>query len=319
MSQPLVSYIVATHNRKDCLRNTIKSILAQNYPNWEIIVISDSTDGTSALFRKGSRFGRPEINYLHFDSQLGVSEARNIGFRNASGDIYISIDDDAVFKDDEVTTNVVTIFEHNPELGVVAFRSEDYYTGIVSPAEFPDPPINDRNPAEAFETTFFIGVGNAIRSEALDRAGTYPPSFEYGFEELDLSFRLLDAGYRIRYDPTACVRHRNSSSGRRSDSVMAKHRLTNRIKTTVRNLPWRYVVVSTFLWTIHSFFTIGVRTTTSALRAVFDDGGQLLTQRRVIERETIRKIKGRSGPLYWWWFGTPPTWIAQSLNRLLNW
>ena len=96
--QPLVSIIIPTYNRAHLLGETLDSVLAQTYPNWECLVVDDgSTDGTAELLNhyiaKDSRFQyhkRP-------DSHLaGGNGARNYGFELSLGDYIQWFDDDDV-------------------------------------------------------------------------------------------------------------------------------------------------------------------------------------------------------------------------------
>lgn len=315
MSALTVSFVIATYNRKDDLRDTLDSVLEQEYPDFEVVVVCNSDDSTPDLFAADGPFDRERIRYFHFPDRMGVAKARNTGIRKATGDIIITLDDDAVLKHPDVTRHVVDAFSADPELGVLAFRSENYYTGTVAPKEFPDPPFNQRDPTESFETAFFVGVGNAIRAAVFSEVGYYAEDFEYGVEELDLSLRIVDAGYRIRYDPSACVRHKESPDGRLPDQEVVQQMLANRIKTTIRNLPWRYVVVSAIIWSIHTLVTTkALDPVVGALGAVVQQRQHLLDDRDVIDSATIRRIKHKSGPLYWWWLGTPPQPIFRRLR-----
>lgn len=87
MSQPLISTIVATYNRRDYLPETIDSILAQDYEPQEIIVIDDgSTDDTKAVLEQyGER-----LLYI-FQENQGVNAARNHGVRAARGEFLPAI------------------------------------------------------------------------------------------------------------------------------------------------------------------------------------------------------------------------------------
>jgi len=308
MTGEKVSFVIATYNRKDDLCETLNSILDQNYSNYEIVVVCNSDDDTPELFSQGGPFDREEIRYFHYPERMGVPKARNTGIKKATGDIIITIDDDAVLDNSDVTTQIVESFAQNPDFGVIAFRSENYYTEEVAAKEFPDPPFNQRSPDKEFETTFFVGVGNAIRADVFEEVGYYAEDFEYGVEELDLSLRVVDAGWRIKYDPEACVRHKESPEGRLPDREVIAKILENRIRTTVRNLPWRYVAVSSMIWSLYTLAqTRGdPRPILSAISSVVNAKDELLDQRDILDRQTLTSIKKKSGPLYWWWMGTPP-------------
>lgn len=91
---PVVSVVIPTRNRERYLRQAIESVLAQSYPDFEIIVIDDgSTDGTPNLARS---FDNPRVRFI---SQMtaGPSEARNRGMHEATGDYIAFLDDDDLF------------------------------------------------------------------------------------------------------------------------------------------------------------------------------------------------------------------------------
>ena len=93
---PLVSCVLATYNRADDLKEAITSVLEQEYRPLEIVVISDSTDGTDELFEEGGPFDIDRVHYHHFPGRMGVPRARNVGFERAAGEVLLTLDDDAV-------------------------------------------------------------------------------------------------------------------------------------------------------------------------------------------------------------------------------
>ena len=78
-----------------------------------------------------------------------------------------------------------------------------------------------------------------IKSESLDVVGLYPESFFYGMEEYDLSYRLIEAGYSIGYDPSVTVEHKESPAVRLGDHAKLRRRSVN---NTV--VAWRYLPVA---------------------------------------------------------------------------
>lgn len=300
MDDPLVSYVVATYNRKEELEETLDSVLAQTYEPMEIVIVCNSDDGTSDLFNDGAKFDREEVRYYHSEERMGVPKARNYGYKLAQGKILVSIDDDAVITEANATEQIVTLFEENPNVGAVAFRSVDAQTGDVPTVEFPHRD-NAKPFDESFETTYFLGVGHALQAEALEAAGPYPEDFGYSGEELDLSFRIVDAGYRIRYFPEATVEHKHAQSGRLTGREVIRLTLENRIRLSVRNLPWRYVVVSTVLWTGYVLYLarLDPRPVLYAYVSVLRSFGDLLDQRSPISGETVEYLKEHGGRLYY--------------------
>lgn len=305
---PLVSYVIATYNRPDDLADAIDSVLAQEYRPLEIVVISNSTDETSTMFEPGERFDHEFVHYHEFEGRMGVPEARNVGYEYASGDILVTIDDDAVLPDSDATDVIVSRFDEHDDVGALAFQSRYDETGEPIRMEIPDPPDFELTPEDEYRTTSFIGVGNALRRSALEAAGAYPSDFVYGFEEMDLSVRLLDARYDILYVPSIVVLHKQSPEGRRPDLEALERQVENRMRLTVRNLPWRYVVFSALLWSTYGFVRTGFRPSSIAriLRRIYEDRYELLAQRDVVDGGTIRSIKSRESMLFLWWYGPNP-------------
>lgn len=296
MSNTLVSVVIATYNRRADLARAIESTLGQSYSNVEIVVVSNSDDGTNELFAEGARFDRPEITYLHDEERMGVAKARNVGYREASGDVVVTIDDDAEFQHENVLEELVSAFEADPDLGIVAFRIENAQTGEV---ETLPRRRKDRSPEESFEACYFIGAGNAIRSSVFEVVGYYPHSFRYGAEELDLAYRALDAGFAIRYLPEASVIHKESPEGRFADSTVRQYLVENRLRFVVRNLPWRYAIPYMTIWTLYGLYLskLDPRPTVRAYRNFLSERRDLLEQREVISDETIQYLKRHSGRL----------------------
>jgi GT2 family glycosyltransferase len=117
VSTPLLSVIVPTYNRAYCLPRTIDSVLAQNYPRFEIILIDDgSQDGTGTLV--AHRYGHdPRIKYVYQDNQ-GVTVARNQALCRAQGDYIALLDSDDVWMPWKVRLQLAC-FRACPEIGMV--------------------------------------------------------------------------------------------------------------------------------------------------------------------------------------------------------
>lgn len=293
----LVSFIVITYNRKDDLKETLNMLQAQNYHPIEIIVVdNNSSDGTEKLFK--TEFTDPSVRYIRLLENKGVAGGRNAGLKEAKGEIIICIDDDALLMDNKATHKVVHRFSQDNQLGVLAFKSVNYYTKEISREEFPH---RDKslNPDTEFETSYFIGVGHAIKKEVYERVGLYPEDFFYAFEELDLSFRILDAGYKIIYFPSVKVLHKKSSEGRVPTSSVWIKMLENRMRTSIRNLPWRYVLGSSLIWTGYILFRTrgNVLIIWRAYRNLIQDLGNLFEERSPIRPQTVRKLRELEGRL----------------------
>ena len=90
--KPLISIIMPTYNRKDIIQKAIASVLNQTYTNFELIIIDDgSDDGTYTLLKS---LKDKRIRIFHHEKNKGCSYSRNIGLKNAEGEIIMYLDSD---------------------------------------------------------------------------------------------------------------------------------------------------------------------------------------------------------------------------------
>ena len=82
-----VSIIMPTFRREQTIRNTISSILAQTYTNWELIIIDNEPGHTY-------NFNNPRIRYFQHTRKQSAAYARNKGVRYMTGDLVCFFDDD---------------------------------------------------------------------------------------------------------------------------------------------------------------------------------------------------------------------------------
>ena len=110
MNTPLVSVIIPTYNRAWALKKAIESVLAQDYKNFELIVVDDgSTDDTEALVSEYAK----AVKFIQ-QPNLGVSAARNKGISIASGALIAFLDSDDYWEPQKLSAQV-EFFNANPD------------------------------------------------------------------------------------------------------------------------------------------------------------------------------------------------------------
>ncbi len=116
MGEPLVSVIIPTFNRAYCLPRTLDSALQQTHRNVELVITDDgSTDGTEALVAEYAKKHRIVYRY---QTNQGVSAARNRALEVASGDYVALLDSDDVWKPWKLELQLACL-SRRPELGMV--------------------------------------------------------------------------------------------------------------------------------------------------------------------------------------------------------
>lgn len=113
--QPLVSIIIPTYNRAHLIGETLDSVLAQTYPNWECIIVDDgSTDTTDIVV--GSyveRDARFQYHHRPADRPKGANACRNYGFELSKGEYIQWLDSDDLLATFCLNTRVKTAIENN--------------------------------------------------------------------------------------------------------------------------------------------------------------------------------------------------------------
>ncbi|PGV51541.1 glycosyltransferase family 2 protein [Bacillus sp. AFS037270] len=120
-SYPKVSVIITTYNRKEYLLQAINSILAQDYPNIEIITIDDnSSDGTDLLMEEHFK-NHPRIIYIRKEQNCGPGTNRREAFKAyADGEYTLFLDDDDYLIDPNYISKTVNFHMNHPEISFVA-------------------------------------------------------------------------------------------------------------------------------------------------------------------------------------------------------
>lgn len=101
-SLPVISVITRTQNRPEFLREAIRSVAKQTYPNIELIVINDDGLNCELLVYEESVGSIQQVHYKHLDSNVGRSAAANIGLSQSTGEYIIFLDDDDWFESHHV-------------------------------------------------------------------------------------------------------------------------------------------------------------------------------------------------------------------------
>ena len=138
---PLVSVVVPAYNTEKRIDCSLESIIAQDYPNIEIIVVNDaSTDGTEDAARRILEgCGRPFSLITHKENR-GVSAARNTGIGAMKGKFVWFVDADDMAENNLVSTLYSLIEEYQCDLSFCGFkdRFEDGRPDVLIPVKLDD-------------------------------------------------------------------------------------------------------------------------------------------------------------------------------------
>jgi hypothetical protein len=194
---PAVSVVIPTYNRARWLRESMDSVLAQDYPDLELVVVDDgSSDETPALLAEYARRHPEERFRFVRQENAGQAKALNRGNALARGEIlgYLS-DDDLLGR--EAVSRLTGELVRDPEAAVaypayVLIDEEGEVEDTVRPIEY--------SPVAALRLhDTIIGPGGLARRWALDAAGGWSPSYRW-MGDLILWMGIGIAGRSIRVD-----------------------------------------------------------------------------------------------------------------------
>jgi glucosyl-dolichyl phosphate glucuronosyltransferase len=223
LDRPFISVIIATRNRAALLGRTLDALAAQQWPRdrFEIVVADNgSTDDTASIVRDAAgRAGFPAVQYLMI-AEAGKSRAVNAALGCARGDVLAFTDDDvtpdrdwlerlaAALRGgaDFVAGRIFPVWETPPP----RWMSPALHGVLAVPDNGPDP--LDIVPGRA-ENVMPIGANMAVTRAIVNRIGglrvdlgKLEGSLRTG-EDHEFFLRMLAAGFRGVYEPSAIVHH----------------------------------------------------------------------------------------------------------------
>jgi glycosyltransferase involved in cell wall biosynthesis len=168
----LVSIITPSYNQVQYLEQTLRSVLEQDYPHIEYIVVDGaSTDGSMEVIKKYS----DRLAYWVSEKDMGQAEAINKGFARATGEIVAWINSDDFYFPGAVAS-AVKVFESNPDAGLIYGNT----VAVDEKGEFIHFPKYAQWELEDLLTFNIIGQPAVfMRRDVLLKAGLLDPSFHY--------------------------------------------------------------------------------------------------------------------------------------------
>lgn len=110
---PLVSVVLNTFNRATLLPQSVESVLSQDYPNFEIIIVDDcSTDNTAEIVATIVAEHSDQVRSIRLPKNRGLAAARNVGIRAARGPLVSFQDDDDVWLPGRLSAQVAMLNRH---------------------------------------------------------------------------------------------------------------------------------------------------------------------------------------------------------------
>ncbi len=210
---PTVSVIIPCFNQAEFLYESVDSVLAQTYQDFEIIVVNDGSTDVESI-RILETFNRPKTSIIH-SANRGLASARNLAIEHAKGRYILPLD-----ADDKIggtyLEKCVAVLEGQCEIGIVYCEAE--FFGLMEgrwdlpPYEFPDILVSPR-----------IFCSAMFRKSDWEQAGGYSLEMIHGWEDHDFWLSVIGLGRGVHRIPEVLFYYRQKSASMLSAMTREKY------------------------------------------------------------------------------------------------
>lgn len=225
-SFPPVTLIVLNWNAADFLPACLSSLLALDYPEYQVVVVDNgSTDGSVALIE--TRF--PQVKLCRVETNQGFAAGNNAALRRYQNKFAVLVNPDVVVNAGWLRHLIAPLLQ-DERIAIAGCKL--YYPdgetlqhagGYLSrpqafPGHFGLREVDEGQYDEVRDVEYVIGAAMAIRRSILDEIGFLDEGYFLYYEEADFCARARRAGYRVVYVPQAtAVHHESATVERQSD------------------------------------------------------------------------------------------------------
>ncbi|MEI6632891.1 MAG: glycosyltransferase family 2 protein [Chlamydiota bacterium] len=250
MSAPLVYVIVLSWNGMEHLPVCLASLKRQSYPNFRVLLVDNgSTDGSRSYVRRE----HPGVELIENGRNLGFAEGNNRGMRLAmerGAEFVILLNNDTECDADLVAALVAAAMT-DPSVGACAakllfFDARTVLNGIGTEVTMlgcgGDRGMGEKDEGQynRIEEVFGVSGGACLlRSAALRKVGLFEPGYFIFLEDIDLSWRIRLAGYRILAVPGSVVYHKFNATMGSFSAFRIFLNEKNRIRNVLKNFSAR--------------------------------------------------------------------------------
>lgn len=214
-----VSVVIPSLNRNKVLINTLRDLLKQSYPFFEIIVV-DQTDSPNQKFLDFIKVHKDKIKYIQ-EKKKSSPRARNVGVKLSTGEIILFLDDDVEIKNQKFIQYHLQNFL-DPKVGLVGGRVIHQTDGKV-PKKLEVGrlkfwglgEVTNFNATQKAEIDHAAGGNFSVYKKIYDQVGGFAEIYKGNahMEETDFCLRVKRAGYKMIFEPKAVLLHLQYNQG----------------------------------------------------------------------------------------------------------
>lgn len=215
---PVVSVIMPAYNAQQSIAQSIESVIAQTYENWELIVVDDcSKDNTSEIVRRYADADR-RVHLYPNQTNLGAAGSRNEAFRHCSGEYIAFLDSDDLWMPEKLEKQVALALSSQPDIIYTSYEIMDD-AGKTAYSDFIVPTHTDFDATLKFSP---IGCSTAFISRKMMEKWLFPTDIYQ--EDYAYWLLLLKNGATAAGIQDVLVRYRYARGTRSSNKIKNAYR-----------------------------------------------------------------------------------------------
>jgi GT2 family glycosyltransferase len=188
--------VLTQGQRPDVLRRALDSLLGQEGVDVDVVVVGNAWEPE----------GLPDgVKGVGLPEDVGIPGGRNAGVPHAGGDRLFFLDDDASLARPDTLARVARLFDEHPDVGLVQLRV-DPLEGGTGPRDWV-PRLRADSRARSGDVTLVWEGAVAMPRRVFEEIGGWEPAFRFIHEGVDLAWRVMDHGYRVRYEADLVALH----------------------------------------------------------------------------------------------------------------
>ncbi|WP_269242048.1 glycosyltransferase family 2 protein [Flavobacterium limnophilum] len=200
------SVIIPLYNKENHIEETLKSVLNQNFQDFEVIIVEDCSTDNSNL--KAESIISEKIRIIQHEVNKGLSASRNTGIQNSNSDFLAFLDADDIWHK-EFLEKIHQLIQEFPKAHLFATNYVEVYSKkvAVSPSSNLNNFIKDDIILDFFESNLYQNIycpsSLCVKKELFEKIGGYNTKINYG-EDIDFNIRA-NSTFKLAYSNTVLV------------------------------------------------------------------------------------------------------------------
>jgi len=251
VSEPVLSILVVSFNTREVLHDCLQSIQDHAGPlAVETLVVDNaSRDGSAEMVEREF----PGVTLIRSPTNVGFAAANNLALAQARGRHLLYLNSDTRVHPGALS-RMVEVLETHPEVGALGPRLAET-DGSLQPsvrtlptrrallyqytalrllrswrAPYDDYKARDFDYTRPAAVEVVMGAALLVRGDLLRRLGGFDPGFFMYYEEVDLCHRVRQAGYQVRFEPSATITHLGGESSRAVKAALEKVQIASLLR-----------------------------------------------------------------------------------------